>query len=282
MCFPDHQLRTNIRVFIYFSTIVWHLSPCKFFFLWIKIGKLLWRCFFLSCVVSHSQITMILPLASWRIYGPNGNIPALLQESVNSLKSLPAAPSMTASVPHGQPTLPRPPYLGQSFGMSRTWKKPVPSYVRSRKRLVPPPLGDTCSTDAQFKGPGKSTSGPLASPSFLPVYPWKALCPRSPGRSHSPCSGLEEGVFSQVASVLWLILGPTSWSLFLPSATVIPRWLASSVYSPSQTFLIPTRRFSFYLELRGDATHSKKCYKAPYVKWQTHWKVFKIYRHLRM
>ena len=90
----------------------------------------------------------------------------------------------------GQPTIPRPPYLGQSLGMSRTWKKPVLSYVSNKKRLLPSSLGAVCSMVAQSKVPGKSTLGPRVAPSCLPVHPWKVYCPKSPGRSHSPCSGL--------------------------------------------------------------------------------------------
>lgn len=95
--FPRSQLQTNIRVFIHFSTSVWCLSLSNFF-LWIKIGKLFWSCFFLSCVVSH-----------W--YCPSVSVPCFLKNLWTSWKhpcptprmsaaeSLPAFPSITAPVP---------------------------------------------------------------------------------------------------------------------------------------------------------------------------------------
>lgn len=141
-------------------------------------------------MVSHWYCPSVTVHCSWRIYGPHGNIPALRQQPEEST----CFPFHHRTCASGQPTIPRPPYLGQSLGMSRTWKKPVLSYVSNRKGLLPPSLGAIYSTVAQSKvtpgNPGKSTLESRVAPSFLPVHPWKVYCPKSPGRSHSSCFGL--------------------------------------------------------------------------------------------
>lgn len=263
-CFPDHQLRNNTRIllFIHFSTIAWYLSPAKYSCSESKQGnhsRNVPPCLHILSFLGHYDVAhKWLCLASWSIHGPHGNIPGQLQESVSILKHLPLlllwlhlCPADSPAFSDHSPSV--------SFGRSKTKKKTVPNFVTSRNRLVlPPPFGATCSMAVHSEEQWQFTFGSLAAPSPLPVHPREALCPESPLRSHSFCSWLGQGVFSQVPSALWQIPGPVSQPLILPSASVIPRWLAPSVCPSSPTFLILTSRFSFYLELRGDAPNGKK------------------------
>lgn len=108
----------------------WGVSFCP---VWSYSPRLLCSCLLLlvSCFLKN-------PWASWKQS-------ALLLKSVNSLKSLLAAPSMTAPVPCGQPILSRPPYLGQSLGISETWKNPCHQQEEACSAIIWSHLLNLCS-----------------------------------------------------------------------------------------------------------------------------------------
>lgn len=134
--------------------------------------------------VCSDIVPWCLFLASWRIHGIYGNILALLLESVNSLKSLPSAPSTTARALwrayHPQTSL-----LWAKLRHQQDLEEPSAFSYHYQEQVWPTITWSLFPTSAHPHWPGKSTFELLVVPSLHPIYLWESLCPKSPIRRDS-------------------------------------------------------------------------------------------------
>lgn len=147
----------------------------------------------LTSPVCSDIVPWYLFLASWRIHGIYGNILALLLESVNSLKSLPSAPSTTAPCPVESLPSPDLSSLGKAEASARPGRVQcllisLPGTGLTHHHLEP--LANLCSSSLTRKVYFWASDGSFPSP-YIPMgIPMSQVTNKegftAPGRSHGP------------------------------------------------------------------------------------------------